>query len=263
MKDEVCFDAIGITDDVMFGSVFRDREDCKEFLQRILGIKIIELTIVESQKSIKTKLFAKGIRIDIYAKDQDGNSYDIEMQLLDTKDLALRSRYYHSEMDSYQIKSGQKYKNLKESIVIFVCAFDPFMDHRSIYTFETICREDRAIVLEDKRKTVFINIYGDREGIEEKTVNLLDYLSTGEPTDDYTKKLQDKVEKIRIDDDWRDNYMTLEMKMDQRYEQGLEQGLSQLTDVVLRLRNGENANQLRKEGIDEKIIQSALVIMEG
>ncbi|MGN0325422.1 MAG: hypothetical protein ACI4DW_03855 [Lachnospiraceae bacterium] len=170
-------------------------------------------------------------------------------------------------MDSYQIKSGQKYKKLKESIVIFVCAFDPFMDHRSIYTFETICREDRAIVLDDKRKTVFINIYGDRVGIEEKTVNLLDYLSTGKPTDDYTKKLQDKVEKIRIDDDWRDNYMTLEMKMDQRYEQGIEQGieqgLNQLTDVVLRLRNGESVNQLREEGIAEKIIQSALVIMEG
>ena len=57
--------------------------------------------------------------------------------------------------------------------------------------------------------------------------------------------------------------MTLEMKMDQRYEQGIEQGLNQLTDVVFRLRNGENANQLRKEGIDEKVIQSALVIMEG
>ena len=53
--------------------------------------------------------------------------------------------------------------------------------------------------------------------------------------------------------------MTLEMKMDQR----LEQGLNQLTDVVLRLHNGESVNQLREEGIAEKIIQSALVIIEG
>ena len=263
MKDEICFDAIGITDDVMFGSVFQDSEVCKEFLQRILRIEIIELTIVECQKSIKTNLFGKGIRIDIYVKDQNGNSYDIEMQLLDTKELALRSRYYHSEMDSYQIKIGQKYKNLNESIVIFVCVFDPFMDYRSIYTFETVCRENPKIVLMDKRKTVFINIYGDRAGIEEKTVNLLDYLSTGIPTDNYTKKLQCKVEEIRNDDDWRDNYMTLEMKMDLRYEQGLEQGLEQLTNVALRLRNGESVNQLREEGISEKIIQNALVIIEG
>ena len=42
--------------------------------------------------------------------------------------------------------SRDEYKNLKESIVIFVCAFDPFKDNRSIYTFETICRENTTII---------------------------------------------------------------------------------------------------------------------
>ena len=219
------FDDIGITDDVMFGSVFSDQEDCKEFLQRILQIKIAKLTIVEEQKSIRTKRKGKGIRIDVYVRDDKGNSYDIEMQLIDTKELDLRSRYYHSEMDSYQIRKGQKYKNLKQSIVIFVCAFDLFGDNRSIYTFETICRENTDIALQDKRKTYFINIYGDRSGIEKDTVNLLDYFKTGEPTDDYTKKLQEKVEEIRCDDEWRENYMTIEMKMDQRFEDGKQVGI--------------------------------------
>ena len=274
MTDLICFDTIGITDDVMFGSVFRDKEVCKEFLQRILGIEIRELIMVENQKSIKTKIFAKGIRIDVYAKDKDGNSYDIEMQLLNTKELELRSRYYHSEMDSYQIKSGQKYRNLKESIVIFVCAFDPFKDNLSIYTFETMCKEDTTIILKDKRKTFFINIYGDREGIGEKTVNLLDYFKTGEPTDDFTRKLQGKVEKIRSDEEWRDNYMTMEMKLDQRFEDGkkigraegeklgMKQGIEILTDVVLRLRKGESVQQLREEGIDEDVIENAMAILK-
>lgn len=119
----------------------------------------------------------------------------------------------------------QKYKNLKQSIVIFVCAFDLFGDNRSIYTFETICRENTDITLQDKRKTYFINIYGDRSGIEKDTVNLLDYFKTGEPTDDYTKKLQEKVEEIRCDDEWRENYMTIEMKMDQRFEDGKQVGM--------------------------------------
>ena len=152
------------------------------------------------------------------------NSYDIEMQLTNTGDLDLRSRYYHSEMDGYQIRRGQKYKNLKESIVIFVCAFDPFKDNRSIYTFETICRENTAIVLEDKRKTFFVNINGDRTGLSEDTVHLLDYFKTGEPTDDFTERLQQKVEEIRNDDEWRENYMTLEMKLDQRFEDGKKVG---------------------------------------
>ena len=152
------------------------------------------------------------------------NSYDIEMQLTNTGELDLRSRYYHSEMDGYQIRRGQKYKNLKESIVIFVCAFDPFKDNRSIYTFETICRENTAIILEDKRKTFFVNINGDRTGLSEDTVHLLDYFKTGNPTDDFTERLQQKVEEIRNDDEWRENYMTLEMKLDQRFEDGKKVG---------------------------------------
>ena len=52
-KAAVDFDKIGITNDVMFGTVFKNADDCRELLQRILGIEICELTIVESQKSIK------------------------------------------------------------------------------------------------------------------------------------------------------------------------------------------------------------------
>ncbi|WP_367335192.1 hypothetical protein [Butyribacter sp.] len=50
------------------------------------------------------------------------------MQVLNQGDLPLRSRYYHSEMDSYQILTGKKYTQLKSSIVIFLCNFDPGID---------------------------------------------------------------------------------------------------------------------------------------
>ena len=258
---KIRFENIGITDDVMFGSVFSNQEDCKEFLQRILRIKITKLTIVEEQKSIRTKRKGKGIRIDVYVRDDKGNSYDIEMQLTDTKELDLRSRYYHSEMDSYQIRKGQKYKNLKQSIVIFVCAFDLFGDNRSIYTFETICRENTDITLQDKRKTYFINIYGDRSGIEKDTVNLLDYFKTGEPTDDYTRKLQEKVEEIRCDDEWRENYMTIEMKMDQKFEAGKQVGMQvgmheeRIKVVKTMLANSYSEAECKKLGFTQEEIQ--------
>ena len=81
--ETINFDEIGITNDFMFGTVFRDKEKCKELLQRILQIKLIEIEVVEPQKSMKTTFIGKGIRIDIYAKDSDGNVYDIEMQTTD------------------------------------------------------------------------------------------------------------------------------------------------------------------------------------
>ena len=227
MTDAINYEQIGITNDVMFGSVFQNVEDCKELLQRILHLRIVELTIVEGQKQMNRNLSGKGIRLDIYVRDGEGNSYDIEMQLTDTGELDLRSRYYHSEMDSYQIRKGMKYQYLKQSIVIFVCGFDLFGENRSLYTFETICRENTGLRLQDKRKTIFVNIHGDRTGLDEATINLLDYFKTGTPQDPYTRGLQDRVEAIRSDDEWRENYMTIEMKMEQRYEQGRKQGLEQ------------------------------------
>ena len=199
--ETINFDEIGITNDYMFGTVFRDKEKCKELLQRILKIRLAEIEVVEPQKVMKTTLIGKGIRIDIYAKDSEGNVYDIEMQTTEETDLHLRTRYYHSEMDSYQICAGQKYFNLKQSVVIFICTFDPFADDRSIYTFETTCKENKELVLADKRQTYFVNVNGNREGISEDTTKLLDYFKTGQPTDCYTEDIQEQVQIIRNDDD--------------------------------------------------------------
>ncbi|MCI5620715.1 MAG: Rpn family recombination-promoting nuclease/putative transposase [Lachnospiraceae bacterium] len=215
-----------------------------------MGFSIRELTIVEAQKTMKATLLGKGIRIDVYVKDMEGNAYDIEMQMTKEKELHLRSRYYHSEMDSYHIKAGQKYKDLKKSIVIFVCAFDPFEENRSIYTFETMCSENPEIVLEDKRKTFFVNIFGDRTGVNEKAVNLLDYFKTGEPTDEYTGGLQKRVQEIRADSEWRTNYMTIEMKMDERFEDGKKRGKA---EAILELLEdcGSISKELRARIMDE------------
>ena len=224
IEKKIDFDSIGITNDFLFGSVMSEPENCKEFLQRILGVEIVELAITESQKSMKQGFYSKGVRLDVYAKDTDGNAYDIEMQQVDTKELDLRSRYYHSEMDGHQISSGCKYKDLKQSIVIFVCCFDMFDKDRSLYTFETICEEDTSIHLQDKRQTIFVNIGGKRDGYGEDLIHLLDYFETGKSTDSYTQKLSKRVKILREDAEWRQVYMTWEMKLDERYDAGLREG---------------------------------------
>ena len=181
---------IKITDDYMFSTVFSDEERCRELLHRILGVEIAELKVISAQQTIKNNPDAKGIRLDIYAKDVEGNVYDIEMQLTDTRELPLRSRYYHSEMDSYQIREKARYKDLKHSIVIFICRFDLFKKNRSIYTFETLCREDTGISLGDKRQTIFVNLLGNRDELPEELDRLLEYLATGNPGDSYLKGCQ-------------------------------------------------------------------------
>ena len=248
MRRHIDFDKIGITDDVMFCTVLSNSEDCREFLQRILGIEIEKIVVVGTQVSMKSNFHAKGVRLDVYAKDKKENAYDIEMQTTKMRELPLRSRYYHSEMDSYQIAAGEKYGNLKHSIVIFVCNFDLFAKNRSVYTFESICREDIEIHLQDKRKTIFININGSREDVPEELAHLLDYLKTKTPTDGFTERLEQRVLKIRKDTEWRDDYMTLEMKMDEKYEQGREQGLKEGIEQGIELGIGQGLRvQIQKK----------------
>ena len=248
MRRHIDFDKIGITDDVMFCTVLSNSEDCREFLQRILGIEIEEIVVVGTQVSMKSNFHAKGVRLDVYAKDKKENAYDIEMQTTKMRELPLRSRYYHSEMDSYQIAEGEKYGNLKHSIVIFVCNFDLFAKNRSVYTFESICREDTEIHLQDKRKTIFININGSREDVPEELAHLLDYLKTKTPTDGFTERLEQRVLKIRKDTEWRDDYMTLEMKMDEKYEQGLKEGITKGIEQGIELGIGQGLRvQIQKK----------------
>ena len=248
-SDAIDFNSITLKNDVMFSSVFRDPENCRELLQRILGIKISELTISEDQKSIKTKPWNKGIRLDIYVKDIHGNVYDVEMQVLNQGDLPLRSRYYHSEMDSYQILTGKKYTQLKSSIVIFLCNFDLFEQNRSVYTFLSLCKEAPNIQLMDKRQTIFVNIKGNREGLSADLTNLLDYLETAKPTDDFTDHLNNNVKRLREDFEWRENYMTLEMKLEERFEAGLQQGSNnKLKDQIRKkLARGKSLPQIAEE----------------
>lgn len=267
---KIDFETITLKNDVMFSSVFRDPEKCRELLHRILGIQISELKITEDQKSLKANPWSKGIRLDIYAKDIYNNIYDIEMQVLNQGDLALRSRYYHSEMDSYQIQTGQKYTQLKSSIVIFLCSFDPFCENRSIYTFRSMCAEDTDILLDDKRETLFVNIHGDRTGLSPELTNFLDYLETTVPTDTFTDSLNHEVEKLKNDIEWRENYMTMEMKMEERYEAGLAQGITQGADNKLKnqiqkkLAKGKSLSQIAEECEEsEDVIQALIAEMEN
>ena len=186
-------------------------------------------------------------------------------QLNFSGELALRSRYYHSERDGYQIRTGVKYDNLKESIVIFICDFDLFEKGSSVYTFETVCHEYPELTLQDKRKTIFLNIQGDRDGLSKELSTVLDYFKTSNPTDEYTKGLEERVKENRNDDEWRENYMTWEMKLDERYRQGMEAGRTEgeilkLTNLVRKkLQKGKSLSVIAEEcEEDESVIREII-----
>lgn len=79
-------------------------------------------------------------------------------------------------------------------------------------------------------------------------IHLLDYFQTSEATDDYTRKLKKRVEILREDAEWRQVYMTWEMKLDERYEAGLQTGLREGRESGLQEgRRAELSRQIQKK----------------
>ena len=103
-------DDLTFIDDYMFGEIMKNKEICKEVIERLTHLKV----------------------------------RDIEMQNWHFDALGMRTRFYQSLIDADSLLRGMDYKNLPESIIIFICKDDPFSDGIQRYTFRTKCDESES-----------------------------------------------------------------------------------------------------------------------
>ena len=226
-----------IKDNFMFAAVMLDAENCKGFLERALQIKI-EHVEVSTEKNIVYHPEYKGVRLDVYAKDENNTRYNVEMQVSSQSTLGLRSRYYESQMDMEMLLSGCEYSELPNSYVIFICDFDPFGEKKYKYTFSMECQETKRVELGDKRNIVFLSTKGENdEEVPKELVRFLKFVkadlreSQNDFEDDYVRKIQEFVRHIKQDREMEEKYMLLEELLKDEREvgrkEGLEQGLQQ------------------------------------
>lgn len=71
-------------------------------------------------------LASKGIRLDIYVKDENNTVYNVEMQRGKNRNLPKRLRYYQGNIDLDLISKVEYYRKLSKSYIIFICTFDLF-----------------------------------------------------------------------------------------------------------------------------------------
>ena len=65
------------------------------------------------------------------------------------------------------------------------------------------------------------------------------YIDGKEPEDDFTKELDDAVNKVKSNEKWRLEYMTLQMSCQEKYEMsvkdGIEQGIASLVKLCKKM----------------------------
>lgn len=72
----------------------------------------------QQRKSIVYHPEYKGVRLDVYAKDEKQTRYNVEMQVERKPALGKRSRYYQSQMDMEMLLTGEDYTELPNTYVI-------------------------------------------------------------------------------------------------------------------------------------------------
>ena len=249
------WESLTLSNDFMFSKVMRDKEICRETLEILLDKKIGEITYIDNQKTIDINYDAKSVRLDVYVEDEN-RIYNIEMQVVNKKDLAKRSRYYQGMIDLNAIEKGEIYRDLKESIVIFICKFDPFGKGLSKYTFENICNENKELYLKDGTSKVFFNTKDYYKERSEDAKSFLEYIEKETTSENnFVKKLEQKIKNIKENKVWRAEFMTLLMREQEIARDNFEKGMAE--GVIKGREEGiaEGVIRGREEGIAEGVIK--------
>ena len=215
MDSKKKFQELTIRDNFMFAAVMMQDDNCKHFLEMLLGIEIREVKL-SYEKCIIFNPEYKGVRLDVYAADENNTRYDIEMQIA-PQQLGKRARYYHSQMDMELLESGHDYEELPEAYVIFVCDFDPFGREKYCYTFENRCLQDLPLAMEDNSRSIFLSTKGkDSECIPKELLAFLDFVRNDnekndtETDDAYVKDLQRSIHRVKNNRKLERSFMSLD-----------------------------------------------------
>ena len=237
MKQTRKFQDLTIGDNYMFGSVMMENDNCRQLLERVLEMPISRVEVIK-EKSMIYHPKCKGVRLDVYAKDENNTHYDVEMQLLKRDALPKRSRYYHSQMDMELLTSGAKYENLPNTYVIFICDFDPFSDGKYRYRFRNVCKETGKI-LEDGAETIFLNTRGKNpDEVSEELVSFLEFVRAGQDGnfedfgDTHVTRLQNTIRQIKENRGKERQYMMWQDIIDDAKEEGRQVMIKLLRDML-------------------------------
>ena len=219
------------TNDFIFALVMRDPDICKGIAELIIPdeeIGKVKIAASENsspdEKNEKDELeialqayldFGKdmrGVRFDAYVKTAD-KWIDIEMQTTNKHDLEKRSRYYQALMDTDCLEKGGRFKDLKNTYVVFICTFDYLGLGEPMYVVESYIRKN-DLHFNDGTSKILLN----------KLRSFYEYIN--DPTkvgSELIESVDERVQKYNTPE-WRERLVTLEYMIAEAKEEGIAEG---------------------------------------
>ena len=249
----------------IFGHIGNE-EITKDLLNDILENKITEVELDKNPILEKDLLDDKIGILDIKAKANNTN-INIEMQVVDRKNIEKRLLYYWSKMYIQSIKKGDDYEKLERSIIVLFTDYElDVLKSIEKYVTQWNIREKEysQTVLTNVLEIYIIEIKKCKNKRENDLDNWIQFLENPEGMKMGENKSVDKAKKIleEISQDERERYLAeLREKyiMDQKaisdagfdkgLEKGMKKGIEQGMKVGKKDKTLEIAKKMKNKGI--------------
>ena len=248
------------TNDLIFRWVMEHEENCLAILRAILPeLKITAVKRRENEHPVNYLAFddERGVRFDAIIEDDRERFYDVEMQVANQPGLGKRVRYYQAQIDQETLKKGEDYDDLRESYVIFFCAFDPCGQDRRLYQFHYYEDTDRQLRLPTNSHVILINALGTKGQITPALAAVLDVMNRRRDNQNpLAVSLVKEIDGYNRDKKRRRALMNLQMRLKDERRLGLSEGRAEGRDeMALGL-----IHALQAQGMPQKQIVEALAL---
>ncbi|WP_035191509.1 Rpn family recombination-promoting nuclease/putative transposase [Ligilactobacillus equi] len=250
-----------LSDDFIFYNVLRHNHVAAHLVALIdSSYKKEELTISQEQKPFDPGGDARGIRLDMFLQNLDGDMIDFEMQNKDNHDTANRTGYYHAVMATEMLKKGQSYRQRHSTCVIMITMYDYFGDGKAIHKITS--RSQDGHKYPDKQTTYLIYPYGDLTGLPRDLQDFLKLLTERTTSDgEFITMVKELMISIKTSGKMRYDFMRLQDKLMDAYEEAYEEAYDEATDATISYIT--RYNELVAQGLNSQEIMEQLVAQFG
>lgn len=241
-----------LTEDVMFQMVMKDPmclKHAKKIIEWATGWKVQSLKLIGNEMKEVVGQNSKAVRFDVLFEGNN-TKYDIEMQNYTKRDLVRRSRYYHSILDVISTMKGMNYKNMPNTILIYILTFD-YKGYGEPITVDTLySRNHFDKPVDEGRMTIYMNATAKSDN---KELNAFyEFLMTNNVSTSMTEELKTLIIKSSKSPELRKSEMNLwELEEDAKergFEKGIKQGIAQGKGALIlsMVKNGASTEQVAK-----------------
>ena len=162
--------------DIVFQSLFTQKNEkiTKNFISALMEEKITKIKINTQKELYREKPTDKLGILDLEVEINNKEKVDIEVQLIDRKNLIERMLFYFSKLYSNTIEKGEDYLNAKRVVIIAIIDYQLELTNE-IKEMETVWniieRKNRRLMLTDKLEIRIIDLNKVKEEYKKDKTN--------------------------------------------------------------------------------------------